>query len=72
MFQTLKMIPAKIGPIDGEMLGIMVFSLAGAIWLFLPFFGDLRQGRFHRWIFGLGIFAIAYMAAMTAYGYVAK
>ena len=72
MFQTLKLIPAKIGPMDGEVLGIMVFSLAGLIWLLLPFFGPLRQGRLHRWIFGLGIIAVAYVASMTVYGYVAK
>lgn len=72
MFQTLKLIPAKIGPIDGEVLGILMFSLAGAIWLLLPFFADLGRGRGHRWVLGLGIFAVAYMASMTVYGYVAK
>ena len=72
MFQTLKLIPAKIGALDGEVLGIMVFSLAGLIWLLLPFFGGLGRGRVHRWILGLGIFAVAYMASMTVYGYVAK
>ena len=72
MFQTLKMIPAKIGLFDGEVVGILVFSVAGAIWVLLPFFGDLGRGRFHRWILGLGIFAVAYMASMTVYGYVAK
>jgi cytochrome b6 len=72
MFQTLKLIPAKIGPIYGEVLGIMVFSLAGLIWVMLPFIGALKQGRAHRWVFGLGIFAVAYMVTMTVYGYVAK
>ena len=72
MFQTLKLIPAKIGPIDGEVLGIMVFSLAGLVWLLLPFIGALKQGRAHRWVLGLGIFAVGYMASMTIYGYVAK
>jgi cytochrome b6 len=72
MFQTLKLIPAKIGPIDGEVLGILVFSLAGAVWLLLPFFGDFGRGRAHRWILGLGVFAVAYMVSMTVYGYVAK
>jgi quinol-cytochrome oxidoreductase complex cytochrome b subunit len=72
MFQTLKLIPAKIGPLDGEVLGILVFGLAGAIWMLLPFFGGLGRGRAHRWILGAGIFAVSYMAAMTVYGYVAK
>ena len=72
MFQTLKLIPAKIGPVDGEVLGILVFSLAGAIWLLLPLLGNFGHGRAHRWILSLGIFAVAYMASMTVYGYVAK
>jgi cytochrome b6 len=72
MFQTLKLIPAKVGPVDGELLGILVFSLAGVIWLLLPFFDNLGRGRMHRWILGLGIFAVAYMASMTVYGYVAQ
>jgi quinol-cytochrome oxidoreductase complex cytochrome b subunit len=72
MFQTLKLIPARIGPLDGELLGIMFFNLAGLIWILLPLFGGLGKGRVHRWIFGLGIFAVTYMAAMTVYGYVAK
>jgi cytochrome b6 len=72
MFQTLKLIPAKIGPVDGEVLGILVFSLAGAIWLLLPFLDNFGRGRAQRWILGLGVFAVAYMASMTVYGYVAK
>jgi hypothetical protein len=38
----------------------------------LPFFGDFGRGRAHRWILGLGVFAVAYMVSMTVYGYVAK
>lgn len=72
MFQTLKMIPAKIWRLDGEVVGILIFALAGSVWLFLPFFDPDGKGRRQRWILGAGIFAISYMAAMTAYGYVAK
>ena len=72
MFQTLKMIPAKIGFIDGELLGILVFGLAGLIWVLLPFFEPLGKGRGHRWVLGAGVFALAYMVAMSAYGFVAK
>jgi len=72
MFQTLKLIPAKIWFVDGELVGILVFGLAGLIWLLLPFFERERNGRSSRWILGLGVFALAYMASMTVYGYVAK
>jgi quinol-cytochrome oxidoreductase complex cytochrome b subunit len=72
MFQTLKLIPAKVGFLDGELVGILVFGAAGAIWLLLPFFDRDGQGRTQRWITGVGVFALAYIAAMTVYGYMAK
>lgn len=72
MFQTLKMIPAKVGPIDGELLGIAVFGVAGAVWLLLPFLNPHGKGRGSQWIMGLGLFALTYMVAMTVYGYLAK
>jgi len=72
MFQTLKLIPAKIGPLDGEIVGILIFGLAGFLWLLLPFFERGGRGRSQRWIFGAGVFALAYMASMTVYGYLAK
>jgi quinol-cytochrome oxidoreductase complex cytochrome b subunit len=72
MFQTLKLIPAKIWRIDGELVGILVFGLAGALWVLLPFLERDRNGRGQRWILGAGIFAVAYIVSMTVYGYVAK
>jgi cytochrome b6 len=72
MFQTLKLIPSKIWRIDGELLGILVFGLAGAIWLFLPFFEGKRKERGPRMILGAGVFAFCYIVAMTVYGYLAK
>ena len=72
MFQTLKLIPAKVGPIDGELLGIMGFGLVGLIWVLLPFLGGDRYGRRQVFIRGLGVFALAYMLSMTVYGYLAK
>ncbi|MGA8311683.1 MAG: hypothetical protein WB755_16740, partial [Terriglobales bacterium] len=72
MFQTLKMIPAKIWRLDGEVIGILVFGAAGVIWTLLPFLERNGKGRSQRWILGAGIFALAYMASMTVYGYLAK
>jgi len=72
MFQTLKMIPAKVWFVDGEVVGILVFGAAAVIWLLLPFFDPLSRGRGRRFILGAGIFALAYMLAMTVYGYLAK
>src|SRR5574340_691101 len=67
MFQTLKLIPAKLWFVDGEVVGILAFSLAGLIWVLLPFFERDGRGRSQRWIFGLGVFALAYMLSMTVY-----
>ena len=72
MFQTLKLIPAKIFRLDGEVVGILTFSVAGLVWLVLPFLERDGHGRGQRWIFGLGVFALAYMVSMTIYGYMAK
>ncbi|HEU5337488.1 MAG TPA: cytochrome bc complex cytochrome b subunit [Terriglobales bacterium] len=70
MFQTLKLIPAKLGMLDGEMVGILTFSLAGLIWMLVPFLDGTK--RTQRLVLGAATFVVAYMGSMTAYGYVAK
>src|SRR5690242_9660392 len=70
MFQTLKMIPAKLGMLDGEVVGILTFSLAGLIWVLVPFLDGTK--RTQRLVTGAAMFVVAYMGMMTAYGYVAK
>jgi len=72
MFQTLKLIPAKVLFVDGEALGILGFGAAAAVWLVLPFLERPGLRRAPQWITGAGIFAVAYMTVMTIYGYIAK
>jgi cytochrome b6 len=72
MFQTLKMIPAKIWIFDGELLGVLGFNAAFAVWVLLPFFDRGRDGRAQRWITGAGVFALSYVVIMTVYAYFAK
>ncbi|MGH9579347.1 MAG: cytochrome b [Terriglobales bacterium] len=72
MFQTLKLIPAKIGFVDGEIAGVLAFGAAGLVWLLLPFLDRNHPQRASRWVLGLGVFAVVYIGAMTVYGYVAK
>ena len=72
MFQTLKYIPAKVGPFDGEVLGVLGFGLGGLFLLLVPFL-DKRTARgepspLFRWI---GIAIITYIALFTALGYLA-
>ena len=68
MFQTLKLIPPKVWFIDGEVLGVLVFGLVGLLWLLLPFFESDHPSRTKRWITGLSVFALAYVAGMSVYG----
>jgi cytochrome b6 len=72
MFQTLKKIPAKVWFVDGEVVGILVFGAAGLVWMLLPFFDKAGGGRGRKFIMGAGVFALAYIIAMTFYGYAAK
>lgn len=70
MFQTLKLLPSKIWVIDGEVLGVLLFGAVAALWLVLPFLETSARAR--RWITGIAVFALAYMAGMTVYGHFAK
>jgi cytochrome b6 len=72
MFQTLKLIPARVWFVDGEVAGIMVFGVAGIVWLLLPFFDQSGGRRGRRLVLGAGIFALSYIIAMTIYAYIAK
>jgi quinol-cytochrome oxidoreductase complex cytochrome b subunit len=72
MFQSLKMIPAKIGFLDGDLVGVLGFGAAFLVWMLLPFFDRGKDGRRERLIMGAGIFALAYFVSMTVYGYIAK
>ena len=72
MFQTLKLIPAKVGFMDGEKLGILAFGAAGLIWTLLPFFEREGNHRVQKAIFGIGVFAISYMLVLTVWGYMAQ
>jgi len=72
MFQTLKLIPAKVLRIDGEMLGIVAFGAVATAAVLLPFLDREKPLRTRRLITGLASLFLGYMAAMTIYGWVAK
>ena len=72
MFQTLKLIPSKVWIIDGEVLGVLGFGLAGLIWLMLPLLDSAPPERSKSWINGLAVFALAYVVSMSVYGLLAK
>jgi cytochrome b6 len=72
MFQTLKFFPAKIWIMDGEVLGIGLFGIAGILWTIVPFW-DLKsrggeKGRLLTWI-GIGV--MLYILVFTVIGWLA-
>ena len=70
MFQTLKYIPAKVVIIDGEVLGILMFGLAGFLWTIVPFW-DRKSSRRekNRLINYIGIVAVMYIIVLTILGW---
>ncbi len=72
MFQTLKLIPSKVWIVDGEVLGVLGFGLAATLWVLLPFLAHDRLAGSKRWITSISVFALAYIVAMSVYGYLAK
>ena len=71
-FQTLKLIPAHILRLDGEVLGILGFGLGGALWLALPFIEVLAGTRRIRWVKVGIILVMVYLTAMSVVGYVSR
>lgn len=70
MFQTLKIIPAKILWFDGEVLGILGFGVAGFALVILPFI-DIwaRKEKRNPLLSILGVCVIIYMLVMTCLAY---
>ncbi len=70
MFQTLKYFPAHLWFVEGEVLGILLFGMAGILWLLVPFW-DVKssQGKRNRTITYLGIFAVIYIIVFTILGW---
>ena len=72
MFQTLKLIPAKMWFIDGEVVGVLAFGLLGMLWLLLPFLESSQPLRTKSWITGFAALALAYITGMSLYGHLAR
>jgi cytochrome b6 len=71
MFQTLKMLPAKILGMDGEVVGIMAFNIVALLLFIVPFIDRGPENRTRRIIFNvIGVVALLYIVVMTVVGYV--
>lgn len=70
MFQTLKFIPAKILFIDGEVLGVLAFAVAGLLLVLVPFLDKkASRGQTSKVFTAVGVFAFAYIIVMTLISY---
>ena len=67
MFQTLKYLPPRLLFLEGEFAGLLVFGLAAAVWVAVPFL-DYKAGfgPVSRFFTGLGVFALVFIAVMSA------
>ncbi len=65
-FETLKLIPAKIGPFDGEQVGVTVMVAIGGLAFFVPFL-DRKAAREEKSPFFtlVGLGALVYVLVMT-------
>ncbi|UCF18148.1 MAG: cytochrome b N-terminal domain-containing protein [Gemmatimonadota bacterium] len=73
MFQTLKYLPAHLLWIEGEVVGILGFLVAGLLLLILPFL-DRRsaRGESSRLFTWIGVALIVYVLVLTFLGYTAS
>ena len=70
MFQTLKFIPAKVFGIDGDVVGTMLFSLAGLFWFLVPVWNRKTEiGNKGYWLNYVGIFIIMYIIVLSIIAY---
>ncbi len=72
MYQTLKYLPAHILSMDGEVLGVLLFGAAGALWTLVPFWDKKSsRGERNRFINYLGLFVVLFIIVLTIIGWLA-
>lgn len=71
MFQFLKLIPSKVGPIEGEQFGILVITLVGLSLALMPFIDRGQSERVSKFATGYGIFVALVLLILTIWGFVA-
>ncbi|HEX3028605.1 MAG TPA: hypothetical protein VHT34_04720 [Clostridia bacterium] len=66
----MKSISHKAFFMDGEVFGIVMFSIAGVLWLLVPFW-DVKssRGRKNRLINYIGILAVSIIIVLTILGW---
>ena len=66
VFETLKLLPAYLFGIEGELIGLGAFALGGLVWFLVPVFDRPRAGGGRgRAFFVLGWLVLAYIVGFT-------
>jgi cytochrome b6 len=70
MFQALKLLPAHVLFIEGEVFGIMGFAIAGIAWMLVPIW-EIRkkQGTKLNLMMVIGVLAVLFIIILTIIGY---
>jgi quinol-cytochrome oxidoreductase complex cytochrome b subunit len=69
-FYTLKLIPSHVWRFEGELVGLLGFTLLAVWWVALPFWAVNKNGvERTRWVTGAGVLLITYLAVFSALGY---
>jgi len=66
MFQTLKILPAHMWILEGEVFGVLMFAVGGIIWLLVPFLEKPKHSKLWFWF---GVTILIYMIVLTVWGY---
>ncbi len=66
-FQLLKLMPGKVGPLDGELLGVGLFGLAALLWVLVPLWDRGSRGRLANWV---GLALATGLIGLTLWGYI--
>lgn len=71
VFQLLKFLPAHVGPVEGELLGISLLGVMAAVLVIIPFIDKAAgRGKKAKWLDVLGILGLSYFAVFTVLGYI--
>ncbi|HUV30730.1 MAG TPA: cytochrome bc complex cytochrome b subunit [Acidobacteriota bacterium] len=70
-FQALKFLPAHVWFVEGELFGVIVFTVGGLVWTVIPFFDRKSvHGEKPRFIVLIGALVLAFVVVMTVLGYI--
>ena len=71
MFQTLKVLPAHILGIEGEVVGVLFFAFAALLWMLVPFWEIKRKSKSGpKPMTVIGIIGLIFVVVMTVWGYI--